>query len=104
MRYRDADHVDLGSFYARQPGLGTLYRYLGYAACVLALLWQDQPGMISRLLICVLVAWALAWYRIVGASFRSSLVAAALLCAVILSKPWFAQGCPFAGCCMGTTP
>jgi hypothetical protein len=90
--------MDLGSFYARRPRLGTLYRYLGYAACLLALAWNDRPELISQLLIVVLIAWGMAWYRIVGAAWRAPLVAAALLCAVILTK---AHGCPFAVCCHG---
>ncbi len=99
MRYRDAAHVDLGSFYARRPHLGRYYRYLGYAACVLALIWHDRTDLSGMLLICILVAWAQAWYRLVGAAWRSSLVAAALLCAVALTRPLLTGCCPFAGGC-----
>jgi hypothetical protein len=85
MRYRDAAHVDMGSFYARKPEHGRLYRLLGYAAAV-AVLWhaQNEP-MLGRLMIALVVVWLMAWYRIVGALWRSSIVTAALLCAVLLT-------------------
>lgn len=102
MRYRDAPHVDLGTFYARRPQLGSYYRYLGYGACLFALAWQDQPQAISMLLVCILVAWAMAWYRIVGAAWRTSLVVAALLCAVPLTRPILAHLC--STCCGSATP
>lgn len=85
MRYRDAAHVDMGSFYARKPEHGKIYRLLGYAAAV-AVLWhaQNEP-MLARLMIALVVVWLMAWYRIVGALWRSSIVAATLLCAVLLT-------------------
>jgi hypothetical protein len=85
MRLADAAHVDLGSFHARQPGLGRVYRLTGYAAC-LAVLWQAHaPGNIANLLVVLLIAWLMAWKREVGALFRAPLVAAILMCAVLLT-------------------
>jgi hypothetical protein len=85
MRYRDAVHVDTGGFYARRPELGRAYRLLGYGGLVLAWYHLDDPGMLARLLVVLLVLWLLAWYRVVGALWRTSVVAAILLCAVALS-------------------
>ena len=85
MRYRDAVHVDLGSFYAREPNFGKLYRLLGYGGIALACWYHNDPDTLARLLIALVVAWLLAWYRVVGALWRSSLVSAALLCAVLLT-------------------
>jgi hypothetical protein len=85
MRYRDAAHVDMGSFYARKPEHGKLYRLLGYAALI-GVLWHAQhEAMLERLLIALVILWLMAWYRIVGALWRSSIVAATLLCAVLLT-------------------
>ena len=44
-----------------------------------------DPDMLSRLLIVLVVLWFLAWFRIVGALWRSSVVAACLLCAVLIT-------------------
>ena len=85
MRYRDADHVDTGSFYARRPELGKLYRLLGYGGVLLAWFQQDDPTQLARLMIVLVVMWLMAWYRVVGTLWRSSVVAAILLCAVLLS-------------------
>lgn len=85
MRYRDADHVDTGSFYARRPELGKLYRLLGYGGVLLAWFRQDDPVMLAKLLIVLVMMWLMAWYRVVGTLWRSSTVAAILLCAVLLS-------------------
>lgn len=85
MRLADAAHVDLGSFYARQPGLGRIYRLAGYAAC-LGVLWQaHSPRNVATILVVLLVAWLMAWKREVGAVFRAPLVAAILMCAVLLA-------------------
>lgn len=85
MRYRDAAHVDLGSFYAREPHFGKMYRLLGYAAIVIACYFHNDPDILARLLIALIVTWLMAWYRIVGALWRSSIVAASVLCAVLLT-------------------
>lgn len=85
MRLRDAAHVDLGSFYARNPGQGKPYRLLGYAACVAVLLYAHDPGRITGLGICLLVAWVMAWYRCVGALWRTSLVTALVFCAAVIT-------------------
>jgi hypothetical protein len=85
MRFRDAAHVDLGSFYARLPALGRLYRLVGYAACVGALWWADDVHRIGTLMVVVLIAWGMAWRREVGALWRAPLVAALALCAVIIT-------------------
>ncbi len=86
MRYRDAGHVDTGGFYARRPELGRFYRLLGYAGCVLAWHHSADAGMLAKLLVVLVVMWLLAWYRVVGALWRSSVVAAILLCAVALTS------------------
>jgi hypothetical protein len=89
MRFADAAHVDLKSFYARRPRLGRFYRFVGYLIIVLTVGWATSPEQQAVLLICALIAWVQAWYRAVGALWRSSLVAAALLAAALLSLPTF---------------
>ncbi len=85
MRYRDAAHVDMGSFYSRKPEMGNLYRLLGYAAMV-GVVWHARDvAMLERLMIVLVVLWLMAWYRVVGTLWRSSTVAATLLCAVLLT-------------------
>jgi hypothetical protein len=85
MRYRDAAHVDVGSFYSRKPEMGKVYRLLGYAALVGVVWHHNDVHMLERLLIALVVLWLMAWYRVVGTLWRSSTVAAALLCAVLLT-------------------
>lgn len=85
MRYRDAAHVDMGSFYARRPEHGKMYRLLGYAGIVVVWWHQHDPDMLGRVLIVLLALWFMAWFRIVGALWRSSVVAACLLCAVLIT-------------------
>lgn len=77
--------MDMGSFYAREPRFGKMYRILGYFAIIIAAYFHNDPDILSRLLIALVVVWLMAWYRIVGALWRSSTVAAALLCAVLLT-------------------
>jgi hypothetical protein len=85
MRYRDAPHVDVGSFYARLPHLGKMYRFLGYAA-ILGVFWHhNNAGMLERILIMLVAIWLMAWYRVVGTLWRSSVVSATLLCAFLLT-------------------
>jgi hypothetical protein len=86
MRYRDAEHVDTGGFYARRPELGRVYRLLGYAGCAFAWYHLDDAEVLARLLVFLLVLWLAAWYRVVGALWRTSVVAAILLCAVALTS------------------
>ncbi|MBA3683642.1 MAG: hypothetical protein H0W72_00115 [Planctomycetes bacterium] len=85
MVYRDAPHVDVGSFYARNPCWGKIYRLLGYIGIAAAVALHDDADAIAKLLVVVVVVWLAAWYQIVGTLWRSSLVAAALLCAVTLT-------------------
>jgi hypothetical protein len=85
MRYVDASHVDLGSFYARNPSWGKIYRLLGYLALMLTVLWAEKPQRLSLLLVGLLLVWLCAWFQVVGALWRSSLVAAVLTCAMLLS-------------------
>ena len=85
MRYTDAAHVDVGSFYARNPASGKIYRLLGYLGLVLGMLWADEPCSVAGLLVGLLLTWLIAWYQVVGTLWRSSLVAACLFCAVKLS-------------------
>lgn len=91
MRFRDASHVDLGSFYARLPTYGRMYRWFGYGGIVLAIFFRNQPEQLAKLLIVLGVAWLLAWYRVVGALWRSSIVAAMLACAFALTLHKVAQ-------------
>jgi hypothetical protein len=85
MRYRDAPHLDMGSFYAREPHFGRMYRLLGYCGIIIAAFFFSDPDILGRLLIALIAAWLMAWYRIVGALWRSSIVAAALLCAFLMT-------------------
>lgn len=85
MRFRDAAHVDLGSFYARRPELGWLYRLAGYGACIAAVWWAHDIPRIGALLVVLLIAWLMAWKREVGTLFRAPLVAAIAICAVLIS-------------------
>lgn len=85
MRYRDAPHVDLGSFYARRPAQGGIYRLFGYAACIGVLVYAAEPARIAALLIVLAISWVMAWKREVGSVWRSSLVAAIIMCAAILT-------------------
>ncbi len=85
MRYRDAVHVQVGPFYARRPEIGKPYRLFGYAGAALAVLNAESPERIAVLLGVLILAWLVAWYRVVGTLWRSSLVAAIVICAVILS-------------------
>lgn len=85
MRYKDAAHVDLGSFYARETGHGKTFRFIGYAGILMACWYHDQPDILARLLIGLVAAWLMAWYRIVGALWRGPVVSATLFCAVLVS-------------------
>lgn len=86
MRYRDAPHLDMGSFYAREPRFGRMYRILGYLGVIIAGYFHNDPDILARLLIALLVVWLMAWYRVVGSLWRSSTVAAILLCAFLLTQ------------------
>jgi len=85
MRYADAPHVDVGSFYARNPEWGKLYRMLGYLGLVLGVMWSADAQRMTVLLVALLLTWLVAWYQVVGTLWRSSLVAAMLYCALVLS-------------------
>jgi hypothetical protein len=85
MRYRDAKHVDLGSFYARESVHGKAFRFIGYAGVFMACWYHDQPDLLGRLMIALIIAWLMAWYRIVGALWRGPLVAAIFFCAVLVT-------------------
>lgn len=95
MRFRDAAHVDLGSFYARRPELGRLYRLAGYGAGVAAVWWAHDLARIGALLVVLLVAWLMAWKREVGALFRAPLVGAIVVCAVLLTAGRLGQPLQF---------
>jgi hypothetical protein len=87
MRFRDAAHLDFGPFYARLPEQGRFFRALGYLGVALAVWWSGDQARIQALAVVLVVAWVMAWRRTVGALWRSSLVAALVACAVILS--WY---------------
>ncbi len=76
----------MGSFYAREPRFGRMYRILGYLGVIIAAYFHNEPDIIARLLIALLVVWLMAWYRVVGSLWRSSTVAAILLCAFLLTQ------------------
>ncbi len=84
MRFSDASHVDVAGFYARRPDVGFRYRWAGYVGVAGAAALQD-PRALSALLVALVLVWLLAWYQIVGAAWRSSVVAAILACAVHLT-------------------
>lgn len=86
MRYGDAPHVDVGSFYARNSGWGKLYRMLGYLGLVLGVvLWVKKPDLLPFLLGGLILVWFVAWFQVVGTLWRSSIVAACLFCALVMS-------------------
>jgi hypothetical protein len=85
MRYADAPHVDLSNYYMRQPRQGASYRWMGYLCLAMAVLWANDPFRVTVVLGAVLFLWLQAWYRGVGGLWRSTLVAALVACAVILS-------------------
>jgi hypothetical protein len=87
MRYRDASHVDVGSFYARRPRHGTWYRLIGYLALAAEILFMQCSlrGCIADLVVVLVLVWLVAWYQAVGTLWRSSLVAAIIAGCVFLS-------------------
>jgi hypothetical protein len=102
MRYADADHVDLGSFYSRLPNRGKYFRILGYVGIGLAAYYQADDRALTALLVCLILAWLRAWQVVVGAAWRSSIVAAVVLCAVLLTQHRLAAECP--ACPMSSQP
>jgi hypothetical protein len=85
MAPQDSPAVDLGSFYARRPAAGRTYRAFGYIACGLAIWFHDDPRRLGILLALLVLGWLMAWFREVGALWRTSLVAAMACCAVALT-------------------
>ena len=83
MRYADAVHVDVGGFYARNPGWGKVYRLLGYVGIIGGIIARERLHLVELLIVLILL-WLAAWYQVVGTLWRSSLVAACLLCVVRL--------------------
>lgn len=98
MRYADASHVDLGSFYSRLPARGKWFRLLGYGAIAAAVHYRDDQGALAALLVCLILAWLRAWQVVVGTAWRSSIVAAVVLCAVLLTHHRLAS------CALSVTP
>jgi hypothetical protein len=80
MLYRDAAHVDVGGFYARNPSWGKIYRLLGLLGIIGGIVAEGQTRL-AELLIVLVLLWLAAWYQVVGTLWRSSLVAACLLAA-----------------------
>jgi len=85
MRFRDASHMNVAAFYAKHPRTGQVYRWAGYAGIVLAVALSHQIQVEVVLLGLLMAAWFMAWQRGVGALWRSTLVAALVCCASILS-------------------
>ncbi len=87
MRYRDAGHVEVGAFYARSPRIGRWYRLLGYLGTAAAL-WcahANQERSIACILAALILVWLAAWYQVVGTLWRSSVVAAIIASALLLT-------------------
>lgn len=84
MRYRDAQHIDVGSFYARRPEVGRIVRLLGLIGVVCAVLLPTTT--LGWLLGGLILVWLGAWYLVVGTLWRSSMVAAILVTALRLSQ------------------
>ncbi len=89
MRYRDAAHINLDSFYARKPQAGRWFRVRGYGLFAFTVAVCGHPDRVAVLLVIGLVVWILAWKSEVGALWRSALVAQILLAASILTWPSF---------------
>lgn len=85
MRYSDAKHVDVGSFYARDPFWGKRFRLMGYLFLVLVICHRGHAPELQLDLLVLVLLWFIAWKRVVGALWRSTLVAAMLLCAIELT-------------------
>jgi hypothetical protein len=104
MRYRDAQHVDVGSFYARSPGAGKLYRILGHAGVAAAAIagWRHDAGALAILLLVLIVVWLAAWYQVVGTLWRASVVAGIVACAILLAAERCRAEC--ASCHASTAP
>jgi hypothetical protein len=92
MRYRDAAHVDVQGFYARNPTAGKWMRMAGYLGIVAAVAQRGDPTRLAAVLVIMIVLWLIAWYCVVGTLWRSSLVAAILVSALQIT----AARCP---CC-----
>jgi len=86
MYFRDASHVLISEFYARGAQAGRWFRLLGWACVALAVVAEPCPNAEGALLGVVIAAWLVAWRLAVGALWRSSLVAAAVVCAVALTR------------------
>lgn len=95
MRYRDATHVDLGSFYARRPWLGKAYRFIGLAALVVAFATPNRGDCLGLLMGCLILLWLAAWYQIVGTLWRATIVGAILITAIRLTM----LACPACATC-----
>src|SRR4051812_32366531 len=87
MRYRDAPHVDVGSFYARSPRAGKVYRILGHVlvGAVAVAGWRHDLTMLTILMPTLILVWLAAWWQVVGTLWRSSIVAGIVACAVLLA-------------------
>ncbi len=87
MRYRDAAHINLDSFYARKPQAGRWFRAFGYGllAATIASVGANQ-GLLVGWLLLGLGLWICAWKLEVGALWRSSLVAQIIFALVLI--PW----------------
>jgi hypothetical protein len=86
MRFRDASHVQIAEFYARGAHGGRWFRVGGWAAVALAVIAEPWSNAEGALLGVVLATWLVAWRLAVGALWRSSLVAAAVVCAVAITR------------------
>jgi hypothetical protein len=103
MRYRDAQHVDVGSFYARSARAGKLYRILGHClvAAVAVAGWRHDTRMLTILLPVLVVVWLAAWFQVVGTLWRSSIVAGIVACAILLAAAHCESCC---GACAAGQP
>ncbi len=65
---------------------GRWFRLLGWACVALAVVVEPYPNAEGALLGVVIASWLVAWRLAVGALWRSSLVAAAVVCAVAITR------------------
>ena len=95
MRYRDASHVDVGSFYSRAPFPGKIVRLLGHGAIAAFAIaaWRHDTCLVTGLLIALLLVWLAAWWLVVGTLWRASVVAGVVACGVYLAAERWSDCC-----------
>ena len=82
MRYKNAPHIIEEAIYARRPVLGFVFQLIGLFVLVATVSCTQAVAVLMGI---SLFLWLLAWYAAVGSIWRSTLTAALLLQAVLLS-------------------